>query len=262
MNYSSVLGLLLCTLSLTACDFDSNDPIVVPEIEKEFYVDIWEELQNGERHCWVLIETIKPEDCLNASIVYDLDQLGNSLTISLDDILVPSNCEPGEAPAAADLNLGELTTRSFDLNINLKNAIFNNGALQVNYDSYQFVMENPEGILFKHKELKRVPNTAIWGYISYQDNSQYFAAQTIASEIEDISYEADYPEGYYGYYTIAPNTRTLSLHEQPNTDKLRVFLYDYTGNDTILEDKLASLRAAYPAPAFEIKVWNAKGESL
>lgn len=254
---------VVCVMFLAACNFDSqNDPIIVPDVKKEFYVDIWEELLPQERRFWLLIETIEPENCLNASIYYDLDQLGNSITVSLDDIIVPSNCEAGQAPATADLDLGVLNTRTIDFKINLKNAVFNSGALQVNYDSYEVLMPAPEGIQFKHKKLMRVPNTAIWGYVSYTDNSQAAAAQDVVNSIKGISYTVDYPEGYYGYFSIGADSQITSVLGQPAGNRYKIFVFDYPGDKANLTNLLNDLRSMHPAPAFDIKLWNAQGESL
>lgn len=263
MNTRLKLLSVVSVLLLFSCDFDSqNDPIVVPDVKKEFYIDIWEELLPQERRFWLLIETIEPENCLNAHIAYDLDQFGNAIEVSLDDIILPADCQAGQAAATSELDLGVLNTRTLDLKINLKNTVFNTGQLQVGYDAYEILMPAPEGIQFKHKKLMRVPNAAIWGYVSYGETTMAAAAQDVINDIKGISYTVDYPEGYYGYFSIGADSQVTSVRGQPAGSKVKIFIFDYPGNEANLMSLLSQLRSEYPTPDFDIKVWNAKGESL
>ncbi len=255
--YSIVITALTC-----GCNLDSDkDPIIVPEIEKEFNIDLWEELSPTSRELRLLVTTIKNEPCLNATIAYQNDRYGANMAISLDDIVAPSDCQSGMAPAQANINLGALSAATYNLSLGLKNTIINEGKLQVSYDKYEVTMETEEGLQFLHRELRRVPATAIWGYVAYSQPAEVNTANSIVEAIGDIAYEADYPQGYYGHFTINPNNYNLSLRYYPTQGLAKPFLFDFSGNTQNLKNHLADLRQSNPAIT-AIKVWNANGEEL
>lgn len=262
MNARSIWTMLGMIVLTCACKLNSlNDPIVVPEIDKEFKVDIWENLQPTGRTLVFKILTIKPENCENATVSYDYRQVGSLLTMSLNDINAPSDCNPGLSPASADIQAGYLSTGNYALNINLKNTVLNTGALHVNYEDYKIEMETEEGLTFVHRQLKRVPYSAIWGYVTYTENSQEANAQQMVDGIKSITNEANYPEGYYGYFNIAATNSEISVYNQPVTTLIKPFIYDFPGDVQVLNDKLAELRSEAPAGVV-VKLFNAKGQEL
>lgn len=262
MNARLIWTMLAIVALTSGCKLNSlNDPIVVPEIEKEFKVDIWENLQPTGRTVVFKIQTIQPENCVNATVSYDYRQVGSLLTMSLNDINAPSDCNPGLSPASAEIQAGYLSPGNYGLNINLKNTVYNTGVLQVNYEDYKIEMETEEGLTFVHRQLKRVPYNAIWGYVTYTENGQEANAQQIIDGIRSVANEANYAEGYYGHFNIAAANSEISVYNQPVTTLIKPFIYDFSGDVQILNDKLAELRSEAPAGVV-LKLFNAKGQEL
>lgn len=261
MNYRPIAYSVVIAVLFWTCNLDAEkDPIIVPEIDKEFNIDLWEALYPTGRELHLQVSTIKNEDCLNAAIAFEHNRIGANIFVSLNEIVTPNDCDPGMAPAKADINFGSLSAATYNLSLGLKNTIINDGRLQVSYDKYAITMQTEEGLQFLHHELRRVPSSAIWGYVAYAQSADVSAANAIVDAIGNVAYDADYPPGYYGYFTIINNTNNLIIKGAPAQGFSKPFLFDYTGNPQQLKDLATDLRQMYPNTT--LKLWTADGEEL
>ncbi len=266
-RYSTLKYLVyaLCVLAVSGCDFSSlKDPIVISEVEDEFHIDLWENLgtTREERSLVLKIESIQTEKCLNYKIDAPFSRDGNRLKVALNNIIQPLDCVAGEATVKADISAGYVSNGIYSFNIDLKNTVFNDGQLNVNSDSYTLNMYSENGFSMKHKELLRVPDGAVWGYVQYQQAPDEAIAKQFVEDLKTRSQNpTTYRSGYYGHFTIGAIDRVISVFEQPATPNTKPFLYHYTDEPNKLKNLVETYRQQYDN-RLTIKLYNSKGETL
>lgn len=251
---------VLCMTS--GCQLEElSDTIIVPEIEDEFYVDLWEDLSPQGRRLELRIRTIQDQDCRNYTIDYQLTRDFNRLRVSLERILEPEACEDGRAPATAEVDLGPLSSGFFDLDIALRNTFTNEGQLTVNSERYQLTMNNPAGIILVHDELRRIPNQAVWGYAHYPDPADLVLAQQFLTDLSEVTGFLPLQDGFYGYFNYKNSSNpALTLREQPPQSATLTFSHTLpSSNRQALQQLLADYRAQY-GDRLELKVFTWEGE--
>lgn len=256
----SILIVALMSCFCTACDFQSlKDPILLTDVEDEFFLDMWEEITPQGRYFSFLIETIDDQPCSNSTIEYEVTESGINLGISLKKITQPSDCVEGVAPAIANINLGALPSQYFSVKIDLRDAVVNRAHFTVSEDAYLIDMQTEYGIKKLHSRLLRIEPQQCWGYISFPDE-----LSDIARELDEkIRTTADYrlpTDGYYGYFTIANGN--LALKGQPEDQGLRTMVLDVVGDQ---KERLSSLieeyRTRYADQGLEISFRDGMGRA-
>lgn len=252
---------ILAACVITSCNISSlQDAIIVPDVEDEFYVELWENLSGPfGRELVVKFETIKSEKCLNYRIDYQFSKDGNRLKVGLNSLIKPLDCVPGEATVKQDVNAGNLTNGLYTLDINLKNTVNNEGQLVVNEDNYIISIQRENGISLRTKELLRVPDEAIWGYVEYAQKNDEVNARKFIEELGVLSGSfSNYRAGYYGYFTINTANRAVSVNGQSALST--PYLFGYQNNEAKIKNLLASYRQTY-GNRLKINFYNSKGES-
>lgn len=254
------VGFLISVLLLSGCNIFDDGKSKVVEITPEFNVDLFEEL--GQVRQFQLIATsIEEQDCENYSIDTHSQRSGKSIRISLNDIVFPENCLPGNAPAKSMIPLGFLANdNNYSFQINLKNTIFNNGMLSVTDRAYLLSMESSDGIELMRSELLRVPPKVVWGYIGFDDAGAVAdAPANFISDLESLTEPQDFEEGYYGHYSIGGNNK-LTFPTPLDFQHLQTFIYHFEGTDVDVENLLQSFRDGPAGEFMEIKLFNSMGE--
>ncbi|MDX1942448.1 MAG: hypothetical protein SFU99_17930 [Saprospiraceae bacterium] len=256
-----IVWMLLLVTLMAGCELASpKDPIIVPEVEDEFYIDLWEELNTPTgRALTVKIQSIKNEQCLNYRIDNFVSKTGNRIKVSINSIISPSDCIPGAAPVKADANAGSLPFDTYDFDIDFKGLVVNNGYLSVNGESYVLDMKSEHGIVVVRDELLRVPDNAVWGYVTYTNEN---LANNFINDLQSISKTlSGQRAGYYGHFTISPLDGKVFVHQQPTTSLVKTFLYRFDGNESTLNDLVTAHRQSY-GNQISIKLLNAKGKEF
>ena len=257
-NYFLVLTFLTF---ITACNLDSIDePFIVAEVEKEFNLDLWEDLRPNGRVLQLIIETIEDEDCTNYTIDYNYLPSSSKFDISILDIVPPADCNEGQAPARTIVDLGRPSAGFHELDIDLKNTVFSYGQISVAENSYKVNMEEEKGIIFLRRELLRVPENTIWGYIGVQDVSDIQIADSFVAEINDKGLQRTYDSGYYGYYNINLDGQ-VNMDTNFESENLKTFILEYDGADIDLEELAQTYRNAY-GDAIELKIYTDEGKEI
>lgn len=258
-----IVCMLLIVTIIAGCELAApKDPIIVAKVEDEFYIDMWEKLDGPSgRNLIVKIESIKNEDCLNYRMDYFFSRVGNRLKISLNNIIKPADCIPGEAPVKAGVDAGSLPSGTYEFDIDFKSLVENKGRLSVNAESYLLDMKSEDGIVLLRNELLRVPNNTIWGYVTFQQGQDEAIANEFLTDLEALSKTVTYPAGYYGHFTISPLDGKVFIHQQPITPNIKTFLLDYSDSETSLKNLLAEYRQNHGSQ-LTIKLINAKGKEF
>ena len=244
-------------LGVNSCGVSSlDDPIVIADLENEFVIDLWETLSPGQRNLTFRIRSVATESCSNYSIDSPHYINGNKINISIKDIVAPTACEPGIAPAGTVVDLGQVAPGIYGLRVDLKSTVVNEGQLLVNDNSYSAQLFTENGIQFDHARLLRVPDQALWGYIDYSASNDSAVAQEFIAEIKTIATDFPLTEGYYGHFAIEGGA--LSVNGQPEGESVLPLLLEKNADDREFEALVEEFRDLHEAE-LEIVLLDADG---
>lgn len=244
-KYRVVLALFSLFCFFSACKVESlGDPIIVPFVDQEFNLDLWQTLGGSTpSNLEIQMFTIEEEDCLNTQILSDYDRVGRELSLTLYDILDPEVCDPGPAPAMGVQLITDATPDVYGLKVELQDAVSNQGTLTVTEDAYLIEMEEENGINWLHYELHRIPENALWGYLTYTNAAEENRVTVFLEEINELSSELPLDEGYYGYFSITNSGNGLAVKDAPGTGQAHSFLVKYTGETNVIDQKVSDFLA-------------------
>ena len=244
------------------CNLSSlEDTVVVPDVDDEFYLDIWEALTPQGRFLEFRLRTIADEPCLNAAIDYEYRQTNRELSISINEIVREEGCVPGDAPATASFRAySPLPGGFYPLLVDLRGKVSSDGQLVVTSGAYNISLEEGGGIVLLRPELLRIPENTIWGYVYFGDPVLETAAVELLDDLQAISKARPLPEGYYGYFRIEGN-HNLKLANGAAPAGALPFSYWYEGEKEALVNLLEGYRSDY-GEGLEVKVFNTLGEEL
>ncbi len=225
--------------ALNSCKLGLNDePIVIADIEKEFQIEMREEFSPANRAFNFKITSIQEEDCLNATIATNTIVQGQSISLSIDRIVSPEVCIEGKAPASALVDVSKVKDGFYNLTIDLKNTIFNNGQLVADEESYKMTLLSSKGIQINNKTLLRIPDRTLWGFIHYADQEDQFIADQFYEQLNNQETPLQLKSGYYGHFTVDQNDLTIpdqpedqlltfALRQNTPSEKLKVLINQY-----------------------------------
>lgn len=185
----------------------------MPDVEDEFYIELSEVFDNGDRSMNWKLRTIEPVDCEGASISFSFKrEAGQVLSLSINEILAPNDCDPAEEPARAVVEVGVLETGPYPVSVALRETLNQDGVLKVYDQFYQLELESGNGIIPLRDRLYRIPDHTIWGFIDHQGiESLILAADAFMSELTQITEEQTLTNGHYGYFGVADNGRQITF---------------------------------------------------
>ncbi|RME95931.1 MAG: hypothetical protein D6772_12560 [Bacteroidetes bacterium] len=242
-----------------ACNLNQDkDPIIVPVLEDEFYLDLWQELSPAGSSLVIEFETLQEEDCLNAEVLSSYERVNRILKLTLFDILEPESCIPGRAPARGEETLAGLEQGTYNLLIDLQEIVRNEGTLSI--DAGGFQVETPtHGFQWRHGRIERIAPEALWGYISYANETERLIAEQQLTELAQFTTPLAGVVGYYGHFEIMEDG-SFALAERilPGEASNLSFLLQYQ-DTTALADWLADTRAQL-SEGMSLRVFNGRGD--
>ncbi|MCO6480435.1 MAG: hypothetical protein J5I94_27585 [Phaeodactylibacter sp.] len=248
---------------VTSCNLSSvEDTVVIPDVDDEFYLDIWEALTPEGRFLEFRLRTIDNEPCRNAAIDYEFQQANRELSISINEILREDGCDPGEAaPAYANIRThSPLPGGFYPLFVDLREKVTSDGQVVVSSEAYNISLEDGGGVVVLRPELRRIPNETIWGYISYENTELAGVADELQARLQSITTPRTLKEGHYGYFFIN-SSGVLRFIDGDALNNSRTFTYRFVEDKEELLGLLEEYRSAY-GESLKIKVFNTLGEEL
>jgi hypothetical protein len=256
--------LLLCLMAisfLAGCKLSKDDKETIVKVTPEFTIDLFEQL-GDQRVFQFKVATIEKQECTNYTISTYSALTFKKVSLNVNDLVPPVDCISGEAPATTISSVGTLPLGFFNLNINLKNTVKNDGLLKVYQDSIVVDLNSSDGLEMRHKVLCRIPETAIWGYTGFSNkDTGAGVAASFLSDLTEMTERVDFPQGYYGYYKLDENGN-LILSPSPDFTYFHTFLFDYQGDISALEDLLDSYRTGSGGADVEFVLFTGTGKSL
>ena len=244
--------------ALVGCKLESlQDPIIVTNIEKEFYINLWEELHPNSRILRIDLQSIKNQDCLNYSIDYKWNATTSQFDLGINDITPPGDCLPGVGPAKTQIPVGDLENQIFNVNIGLGETVINEGQLVVTGESYTLQMDTEEGIIIPEKTLRRVPNGSVWGFVAWQDEADQSTADDLLVQLNALGTALDLTEGKYGYFSMI--NEQLLVSGAPALGQVSSFALAYNGEEKAIKELVDNFRNSHTG-SVSLKVFTATGE--
>ncbi len=254
------LGALM-SLLLAACSVDEDEnPKVVADIEDDYLIVLWEDLGLPARSLQFRVETVDEQPCLNTFIDYAYRRSTSALNLSLNGILEPHPSECNENPSTIQqtIDLGFLSEGVYDMQINLKNAVVNNGLLTVRNDRYQLDMYTDDGFHLQQTEMWRVPENTFWGYVAYRNTDASSLATAFLDEMAEAAATLSLKAGYYGHFDVQDD-KSLVLADVPPNKYINTFAYAFDDNQHAIEALLEEYRTLY-GEQLELKIYTDTGE--
>lgn len=258
--WRGVPGTVLAILLISGCSIERfKDPIIIPGIDEDLYIDLWEDLYPTHTELTFQVETIAPEECLNVTIATELSKANQRLDLDILAIVPPDNCEPGEAPARGEAPAGWLTPGTYTMEVHLQNEITSRATLEVTPEYYRVDAQEENGFLWRHKELRRVPTNTLWGYVAATNTALEGTAQNWRSQLQALGLASTLEAGYYGYFRIDESGEAV-MNPAAATPVALPFLIRFDGNESSVTTLVNSLRQQGPQ-GMSVKVWSGRGRA-
>lgn len=237
-----LLSCLLLVAFFTSCDKETPSGVIV-DIEDDFYINMFEDISSGTARFQIDLSTIKEQDCLNYAIIYDLDTnvVNRAIELTINDLLEPEDCIEGMTTTHTIIPMPTLASNLYTFNINLKDAIINEGTLRVTDNRYELEMDTDDGIEIVNSTLYKIPRNTIWGYVAYNNGisadsaADFITNLTSLSTVFGIDNNPDYNVGYYGYFKLDDDFN-LELRNEESLDASNIIPFIFRHNSDDLQD--------------------------
>ncbi|MEL6944940.1 MAG: hypothetical protein AAFO82_19975, partial [Bacteroidota bacterium] len=209
---------------IVACGKQVQEPsVLLADVDDEFKIEMWEVLNEESRNLEFLLETIAEQACENQYIRANLDANNQRFILNIEEITKPQpeECVAKKTTAKGSSEFGEIQGGVYELEINLKSEVINKGSLLISQEKYEIQMDSDFGFYLPHPTLYRIPENTIWGYISYDNQSDETIASDFIRRISEFTAPANLQKGYYGYFELGEK---IELQNQPEEAHWAAFL--------------------------------------
>lgn len=235
------IGTAALIFCLSACDKKANEEKII-DVEKEFNVQMWEKLDAYGGSLQFVVSTIKNQPCGNTGIEMNSNQINSKLTITIKSLVQPLRCDNISQPAVDTLTIGNISTGSYNFNINLKDVVLNSGTLTVKDNMYKLYFIKQDGISLITPEILRVPSGTIWGYVSF-DTGQDAKLVKFFDNLNKIATPITIPSGNYGYFNIISNKVEIKANFDTKKQNIRQIFHNLTKSSIELENLVNEYRS-------------------
>ncbi len=205
---ASILFIIILLLTHFACTKTGQDKLVV-NVPVEFILQPWEKLSPSGSTFALLVRTVEVQKCSGTGIKTTFSTRQSALNISILNTIAPQTCDNQPTPASDTIELSDLKEGTYTYNINLKELISNTGELVV--DSQKITIRSSkreEGISFEKRELNRIPEKTVWGYIGYSVG-QETKVNEFLDKMKKMSQNTPLSSGDYGHFQYFGDVLTI-----------------------------------------------------
>ncbi len=259
MSRKLFVSALLLVLLLPSCKIEQLDnPIIVPLVDQEFNLALWEVLSPSGSTLDVQMRTVLNEPCINTTILSDYQKSGNQLELVIFEILPPEDCQPGVAPAFGSETLEDATSGVNNIQVELQGVVVNSGKLTITDTRYTVEMDTEDGIGWEQYELLKIPTGALWGYVTFQEPEQVDFANDFFTQLTERTAPLYAEDGYYGYFELSDEGNQLEVKDQPEAPFQQRFLLQFYGEEMEIDELVTNFRSNAP-DGVEVKVLDFEG---
>ncbi|MEK6476853.1 hypothetical protein WJR50_04935 [Catalinimonas sp. 4WD22] len=252
-------ALLIPLLLMFACEGEQAVPSNT--LGSEIELSMAEYIDSDQRSLSFKFLTLKDFPCINYSIKHETVVDNQAIKIVLEKVEVSDVCLDAIGPASAFIDLGALSEKEYDLQIQLGESLINHGTLSVSKDAYQLNLLESEGIDLLESTLNRIPSQTVWGVIKYQGKEKNKELISFFNEAMDIAGATDkkFAEGDYGYFKVSSEGKIIQPLEQGELVE-QAFLFDFGGKSEDIEQVLQQINTSFED--VQIRFYNARGEEF
>ncbi len=236
-----ILILAVGFLLTISCRKNLGDKETIIAVDKEFEIIPWEKLDETGGSLQLRLATIQNQECGGTRINYATSLYNNKLTVSINSLAYPLTCNGFAEPARDTIDLSNLKKSDIPFRLTLKDVIINDGILHVEDGRYLFEMKKENGISMPKKELLRVPQGAIWGFIATDNGQDARHAQMIDS-LKTITTPLSISAGDYGYFNYTGADIGIAAKFVTPKPTVRRFVFRQTGTKEQLNNILKYFR--------------------
>lgn len=249
---------LLALFSLfSACKVDIDSGLII-DIEKEFNLQLAESLDSTLNNFDLLITSVQQQPCNNVRVKHAVTVVSNRVFVTLKELDRPSNCS-GAADVAHDtVHLGQLTEGVYRMQINLKDAVINQGTLTITPSRAILEMGTINGINIVAPTLLRIPERTIWGGISIA-SAHIPAMHKFLDTLSNICPIFNESLGNYGHFSFqSANLIAIPTFNatQPNVVKFVRTLP--RGKEIDLHQIINNFKSQYGSNS-QVEIWSRYG---
>jgi len=256
--FRSMMALAIgLAVMMSSCTKDPNDPGIIVDVSQTFKLSLFEQVDTLQNQFYLQASTIENQECSNFTIDYSVERISGKIIVSLNEILPPDDCQGGEGPAMADIQIGYLIPGTYEVEINLRNVVKNTGILQVQPSYFYLEMNEDAGLILEQDFLYRIPESTIWGYVAYNSSNLENAANNFLSELYEMTAPFNGPSGFYGHFTFTVNAGVQVHATQYNTEFGQYLLRRMAATEVDLVNLIEFYRDSNPG--LVIKIVSSQG---
>jgi hypothetical protein len=228
---------MLLVLLMVGCkkEMDSSSGTEV-KVKKEFDIQLWEKLTPTGGELQLIVNSIEPQACPNIHLDYYVSVSDTKVTVTLKSFVIPTNCMGAMTHTSDTLPIGRLQYGNYKFAINLKDVVLNTGSLSVNQHLYIVDLQSENGISMPFKQLSRIPESTIWGYVNYESSATN-KAQAFMDSLKTVCQTTSLLNGRYGHFEVVNESLKMPSSIQYPNPITTTFFFKYEGT----EDKLDRL---------------------
>lgn len=253
----SAIFLSCFLLWFSACRTNIDSGLII-DIEKEFNIQLVEKLDSTLNNYQLLITSVKKQDCNNVRIEHAVTISANRIFVTLKSLVRPDSCH-GIADAAHDtVNLGQLAEGVYRVQINLKDAVINQGNLTVTPSRVIIDMSTINGINITEPTLMRIPERTIWGGVS-TTTPNIPAMHKFLDTLSNICPTFSEGLGNYGHFNFqSANLITIYSFEPTKPNIVKFVRTLPRGKEIEIQQLINNFKSQYGNDT-QVEIWSRYG---
>lgn len=250
---------LIPLLFIFSCESEEAEPSNT--LGSEIELSMAEYIDLDQRTLILKFLTLEDFPCINYQIKHQVMVDHQTISVVLEKVEAADICLDAIGPASAFIDLGQLSEKEYDLQIQLGESLINQGTLTVSKEAYRMNLNDNQGIELLNPALNRIPAQAVWGMIKYQNEAERQALMSFFDEAMDMAGATDkkFAEGEYGYFQVNSEGRIVQPLDNQQTSE-QVFLYEFSGEKDDLQQVLQQVNTNFKD--VQLRFYNARGEEL
>ncbi len=226
------------------CKLNPPETDTIYNIPDEFNLELAEirDSATGKADLGMRLTTTKHYECENVAVDAETNWQPDNVLITLNRIVQPAKCTPGNAPASTLLSLGNRPDAEYACTISLAGAVSIAGTLNIGVESVRLSFEERAGVVVKTPILYRIPQPVIWGWVGYEKAADQAAAKQFLTELENLTQKPGLKTGFYGDFHWQSPTDFQVILAQPENQQTLPFVRTSTVPRAELEALLKKYR--------------------
>jgi len=235
MNKINFLFIILVSIFLASCQKD-NEPVIIYDINDEFNIEIFQELNNS--NSFFLKLTTLDEYPDNYRIEADVTNNNDKLELNIYRILKSNTASTKNVTLSKKLALNTLSLGTHSLDLIIRNSVVNEGAISITPATVELDFSTKQGITAKHYEVNRIDPTGYWGVAYIESTNHIIYLDHFMQKIKAVSTEFVNPKvGNYGYFSIDDQNKiNLPLIPHDNYKTFYLGTTDINAVNSYLQD--------------------------